>query len=236
MMSRDAMSFRTLRLCSVVLSVGVLSSCATPGGQGPQASGAPQCFFETMGASLLCGAVADGNNRVRAALVCAAAAYVGCQFAKSYTAQRVQTEQEVKAGYVKANKQLPPAPMVTAFSTQLSPDGRVRKQAALDVTSDLTVVPGRSGGPVKIEHEVAIVDKYGTEWFKGKRQPNQGEAGTYQTAFNMTVPKEMEPGDYRLQQAVYLNGAPSGSALISPKQFRVLAAVDGEPVQVAWLD
>ena len=157
MMNRDAMSFRTLRLCSVVLSVGVLSSCATPGGQGPQASGAPQCFFETMGASLLCGAVADGNNRVRAALVCAAAAYVGCQFAKSYTAQRVQTEQEVKAGYVKANKQLPPAPMVTAFSTQLSPDGRVRKQAALDLTGPLgeqwayrlVAIQRDSGSPIR---------------------------------------------------------------------------------------
>jgi hypothetical protein len=236
-------NLRWLRVPSLVALGAALAACAGPNGggfglgntsSGGGSSGnsiAQQCIVETLAAGVTCGLLSKDKNRAANAMVCGVAAYVGCQFYKSYVANQTQSQAEVEQAYKKNNKTLPKEPMVTAFNTTISPNAQVRKKEDLGVSSDLTVVPGRNGGALKIEHEIAVLDKYGVEWFKGKQQPNtSGEAGSYQTAFSVEVPKEMEVGTYSLVQNVYLNGKQAPSKLIKPQTFKVLAAVDGTKV------
>ncbi len=211
-----------------------VAACATPGaGPGtPWNYTSSACVVETLGAVALCGlrSSGSGSDQVKRALVCSVAALVGCQFAKSYAASQTQTQAEVETGYKKNNGALPRDPQVTAFSTKISPSSHVKTKESLGVSSDLTVVPGRSGAPVSIEQEVAVLDKYGVEWFKGKQPANKsGEAGSYETSFDIAVPEEMEAGSYSLVQKVYLNGKAAENRLIQPVSFKVLAATNGSP-------
>lgn len=230
---------RNVRVPVVMLVAASLSGCAGQGGLGGfgggtggangsgSASIAQQCLLETVAAAGVTAVLSKDKNRLANSVVAGVAAYVACQFYKSYSATQTQTQAEVEAAYKQQNKTLPKEPTITAFNTTLSPNAQVRKKQDLGVASDLTVVPGRTGGPVKIEHEIVVQDKYGVEWFKGKKQPNtSGEAGSYQTAFSVQVPPEMEAGNYSLVQNVYLNGKQVPSKLIKPQNFKVLASAD----------
>ena len=205
--------------------VATLAACSAPArGPAAKAAGAQGT------AAHPCGAPSSG---VLGALR-GAAALVGCQFAKTYKALQTQSQAQVEQSYKKNNQgQLPNEPTLTAFTTRISPRAQVRRKEELGVASSLTVVPGRTAGPIKIEHEISVVDQYGVEWFKGKKQPNEsGQAGSYSTSFHVEVPSEMEAGTYSVVQGLYINGKPASSNLLRKQSFRVLAQDEVPAAQV----
>jgi hypothetical protein len=212
---------RYCRQAALLAAAAALVACSTPArgpGSGHTAAkpGAAQSAASHQCSGSSTGVVGALRN---------AAAIVGCQFTKTYRALQTQSQAQVEQSYKKTNNgQLPNEPTLTAFTTRISPRAQVRRKEELGVASSLTVVPGKTAGPVKIEHEISVVDQYGVEWFKGRKQPNDsGQAGTYSTSFQVEVPSEMEAGTYAVVQGLYINGKPASSNLLRKQSFRVLA-------------
>lgn len=221
---------RYSRKAVLLAFAAALGACTTPARGPGNGHTAAKAGGAQSSAAQQCGATTSG---VVGALR-GVAALVSCQFTKTYRALQTQSQTQVEQSYKKNNHgQLPNEPTLTAFTTKISPRAQVRRKEELGVASNLTVVPGRTAGPVKIEHEISVVDQYGVEWFKGRKQPNDsGQAGSYSTSFQVEVPSEMEAGTYAVVQGLYINGKPASSNLLRRQSFRVLAQDEAPPASM----
>lgn len=195
-----------------------IAGCAAPrpSGSVPSGSGVgggeeSACNEFVVGAiaAAICGAVASGNQRLRTAAVCAAAAAFGCYVFNSYQTNQTRSAREVSDEYVKAKGALPDAPMVKTYTTTLTPQTAVRKGGKLTMASDIEVIPGRNSSAVRIDEELVIRDSVGDIWAgPRKKQANErsNAAGRYTTLFDLPIRNDMQQGRYTYEKTLYLDG------------------------------
>ena len=180
-------------------------------GESGAASSAQVCNPVVIGAAaaLTCGLLARGNNRVRSAAVCAAAAVTGCYLANSYKAEQVRSAKQVQDEYIQRHRQLPERSVVTAYKSEVSPRGAISKGQQVNLTSTIVAVQGRNDRAVLIEEELAIVDGQGDVWgSKTRKTANPGsQAGEFKTSFSFPVSNDWSQGVYTLRRTLYVNGA-----------------------------
>lgn len=211
---------RTRNTAICISAAVALAGCAAPGkgGGGGQATGQPGaassaqvCNPVAIGAiaALTCGALARGNNRVRAAAACAAAAVTGCYLANSYKAEQVRTAKQVEDEYIRRNRQLPEKTTVTEYKSEVNPRGAVSKGQQVTLSSTIVAVQGRSDTSTLIEEELVIVDSQGEVWGpKTRKRANSGDqAGEFKTTFSFPVSNDWSQGVYTLRRTLYVNGA-----------------------------
>lgn len=210
---RGSHSLHRKPLC-VALSLALLvCSCAAPGGGGTGTSGQSveqACSPFVIGAIAAagCGLLVKGNDRIRAAAACAAAAAVGCYLVNSYQAKQTKTSQEVEDEYKKANRgNLPESATLNSYRSSVTP-ANPKRGDKVQVASTMQVVPGRQDSSVKVEQELSVVDSVGEVWGKPVRKiaNESGQGGEFQTNFTIPIGDGMSQGTYTLQQAVYVNG------------------------------
>lgn len=193
----------------------MLNGCAVPvkNGSGGTAGdeGASQVCNPTMvglTAALVCGALASGNNRVRAGAACAAAAVTACYVANSYKAEQTRTAKQVEDEYLQRNRQLPDKATVTTYRSEVNPRGAVSRGQQVTLQSTIVAVPGRGDRGVIVEEELGIFDSQGEVWGKPVRKTanTTKEAGEFHTAFSFPVGDGFSQGVYTLRRTLYVNG------------------------------
>jgi len=207
----------------VVAAAFVLNGCAIPqqqggiqpaGGQTKQASAEQVCNPLVIGiiSAGVCGLVARGNNRVKAAAACAAVAVTACYLANSYKAEQTRTAKQVEDEYLKRNRALPANPAIASYSGKVDPRTAVSIGQEVKVSSIIVAVPGRNDKNVKVEEELRIVDAKGEAWGKPVRKiaNPSGEAGEFQTSFTIPIREGWSQGIYTIERTVFLNGVATG--------------------------
>lgn len=212
------------KLTSVVIAVTfALNGCAIP----PQEGSAQQSTDQTTegdvakacnpwlvggAAAAVCGLLAKGNDRVKAAAACAAVAVTACYLANSYKAEQTRTAKQVEAEYLKKNRALPSNPTIASYRGKVDPRTAVSVGQEVKVSSTIVAVPGRNNEKVLVEEELKIVDAKGEPWGKPvKKTANpSGEAGEFQTSFTIPIRDGWSQGVYTVQRTLYLNGVATG--------------------------
>ena len=211
----------TARLALVVAVSLMVNGCAAPPARQADRAGSPATpppaqpvsqvcspLVVGIGAALVCGAVASGNKRVKTGAACAAAAVLACYLVNSYKAEQTRTQQQVEDDYLKQNPQLPERAVVTAYRSEVSPRGAVRRGQEVTLSSTIVAVPGRRDRNVTIEEELGVVDSAGETWGKPiRKMANSGnQAGEFRTSFTIPVSEGMSQGVYVLKRSLYVNG------------------------------
>ena len=236
-----------LRAVSVALACSLMvTGCANmPGGMpgmGGTSSGdgnaAQACNPMVVGliAAAGCGILNNGktSHRIGVAAACAAAAMVTCYLVNAYTSRKVKDEQTAVADYRASNPNagLPVNATLTRFTTTVSPDARAARGSDLSFVSDIVVIPGQAEPNVKVEQEVSIVDAQNEVWGKPTRKVanTAGGGGEFETTFKVPIGKNMEEGNYRLTQAIYINNRRVQDTY---SNFQVLASGEILPLTTA---
>lgn len=179
-------------------------------------------------ATITCAALThkQGSKKLEIAAACGLVSYIGCQLANSYTSKQTKSGSDAIAEYKQhsGRKDLPPQATLTAFSTTVSPDARVVRGNAISFSSSISAIPGEREQNVRVEHEVAVLDSAGDRWGNPVRKiasENTTRGGSFESSFSLKLKPEMEEGQYRLEQSVYINGRLEKSA---HTPFQVLAS------------
>ncbi len=228
--------FRTHAAAAIISLTIAGCTTAGPGGPGP-GNGASTCNEAVVGAiaAAICGAVTSGNNRLRTAAACGAAAAFGCYVFNSYQADQTRSTQEVSDEYIKAKGALPDTPVVKTYTTTLIPQTSVRQGGKLTMASDIEVVPGRNSNAVSIQEELVIKDSVGDIWAGPQRKQANGRtnaAGRYSTTFDLPISNDMQRGRYTYEKTLYVDGR----AVVARKTsgaFDVVAAAGDRKLSVA---
>jgi hypothetical protein len=214
----------SVRSAAVLIAVSLaVSGCTAPkpGGAAGQSGGQPSqtgsanvaqiCSPAVVGliATLACAAIAKGNDRVRAGAVCAAVAVTACYLANSYKAEQLRSAKQVEDEYLQRNRQLPERATITAYRTEVNPQGAVSKGQEVKVVSTIVAVPGRNGQSVLVEEELGIFDRQGEAWGKPVRKTanSTNQAGEFRTSFTIPISDGWSQGVYTLHRTLYVNGA-----------------------------
>ncbi len=235
----------TARIALFVAASLLVNGCAVPPPRQPDRPGDPapsspaQSIRDVcnpvivgIGAALVCGALASGNKRVKTGAACAAAAVVACYLVNGYKSEQTRSAQQVEADYLQRNAQLPDRAVVTAYRSEVSPRGAVRRGQEVTVSSTIVAVPGRREPNVVIEEELGVLDSVGETWGKPVRKvANSGnQAGEYRTSFTIPVNDGMSQGVYLLRRSLYVNGV-AVQRDDTGARFQVVQSADG----LRWL-
>jgi len=175
--------------------------------------GACDSLLAPVAAAGTCGILSNGkrSDKLKNAAACAAAAYIGCKLAESYSSKQNKEPDAVEDEYKRRTGKsgLPDDAFLADFKTSVSPAAQVKRGNEISFVSDIAVVPGKDRRPVSIEHEVTVIDAVGDQWGKPARKTvnkEKGGAGEYRSEFTLKIADGMENGGYSLQQSVYVDG------------------------------
>ncbi len=197
-------SSRLTAVATLVVASTLLASCATPGG----AAGGDDCnplIGALVGGAV--GALMGGDrHRGRGAAIGAGVGALTC-VAYNYSSKQTRTADQVGDEYRRARGDLPPAPVVTGYRTQVA---RTTARAGEDVTvtSNIEVVPGRTEPLKELREEFVILDPKGVERSKLEKTPAPAgsKGGAYVSTLQFTFPQGVPPGPYRVQSKLFVNG------------------------------
>ena len=180
----------------------------------------------------LLGALVGGSrHRGGGAAIGAGVGALACM-AYNYTTSQTKTSQQVETEYKAANNgTLPPAATVTRFNAQVNPNDNVQSGTAVDVKSQIEVVPGANDPQPKVEQEIALFAPDGKETAKARKPANQTPGGgAFETNFKFTMPQGVPQGVYPVKTQVYVNNEPAAN---TETRFQVVVGPEGTIVAFA---
>lgn len=229
-----------VRLVAVSVAVALaVSGCAGTGSrQGePSSAGTPgSCGGGTVaGAAVggaLLGALVGGRKGAAAgAALGGGAAAIYC-FGFNSESRQTKTAAQVDQEYRQQNRgSLPDTPMLTAYTTNISPaNGVVGKGGALEISSQAQVVNGKIRKADRVEEE--FVMSYNNEKVGEFSKAMPSAAGAFENKTTINVPKKFQDGAYTIASRVLVNGEPVGNPKVTRMQ---VVTVNGE-IRIALMD
>jgi hypothetical protein len=161
----------------------------------------------------LLGALVGGrSHRGGGAAIGAGVGALACM-AYNYTTSQTKSAQQVETEYKAANNgTLPAAATVTRFNAQVNPNDNVQSGTAVDVKSQIEVVPGTNDPQPKVEQEIALYAPDGKETAKARKPAAQSPGGGgFETNFKFTMPQGVPQGVYPVKSQVYVNNEPAAN-------------------------
>jgi hypothetical protein len=161
----------------------------------------------------LLGALIGGrSSRGAGAAIGAGVGALACM-AYNYTTSQTKSSQQVENEYKAANNgTLPSATTVTQFNAQVNPNDNVQAGTAVDVKSQIEVVPGTGDPQPKVEQEIALFAPDGKETAKARKPAAQAPGGgAFETNFKFTMPQGVPQGVYPVKSQVYVNNEPAAN-------------------------
>jgi len=221
----------------VIALAAFAAGCATQqGGSAPAAdtlSGACNPLVAGgIGAAI--GALAGGSkNRGTGAAAGAAIGALAC-VAYNYATKQTKTAQQVSAEYKAKNKgTLPASATVTRFNVQVAPTAKVQAGNAVNVASNIEVVPGTSNPSPNVEQEITLFSPDGAQAGKARKPASQAGGGAFETSFKFSLPQGVPQGVYPVKSQLYVDGKPAAG---TDTRFQVVVAPDGGAALAAWLE
>jgi len=218
--TRRALIRRLLTLSSVAAATTVLlTACAT------RANRADDPCNPVVGAVVggAVGAILGGDrHRGRGAAIGAGVGALAC-LAVNYNSRQTRTAEQVGDDYRRrTNGELPPAPLIAAYSTQAA-RASARPGEDVTVTSNIEVVPGRNEPLKELREEFVILDPKGVERSKLEKTPAPAgsRGGAYVSTLQFTFPQGVPPGAYRVQSRLYVNGKPAQTSAVAIQVARM---------------
>jgi hypothetical protein len=235
-MNPNMMCIRTL--VATTAAALVLQSCAAPGdGTAPT----PEDVFAGDCNPLVAGAIgtavgallAGGSNRVRGAAIGAGVGALACM-AYNYSTRQTKSSQQVTDEYKDAHRgALPVASRVTRFNAQVAPKASVQAGSAIDVASQIEVVPGAKDPRPKVEQQIALYGPDGKEAAKARKPATEKPGGgAFETNFRFTMPQGVPQGVYPVKSQVFVNGDPAAN---TETRFQVVVGTSGTILATAPL-
>ena len=215
---------------AAIAAAAMAASCATQqGGSAPAADTfSGDCNpLVAGGIGAAIGALAGGSkNRGSGAAAGAAIGALAC-VAYNYATKQTKTAQQVSDEYKAKNKgTLPVSPAVTRFNVQVAPTAKVQPGNAVNVASNIEVVPGTSNPSPKVEQEIALFSPDGAQAGKARKPASQTGAGggAFETSFKFSLPQGVPQGVYPVKSQLYVDGKPAAG---TDTRFQVVVAPDG---------
>jgi outer membrane lipoprotein SlyB len=202
---------RTLALATATALLA--TACATKGGAAADDPCNPVVGAVVGGAV---GALIGGDkHRTRSVAIGAGLGALACM-AVNYNSRQTRSAEQVGDDYRRRNGELPPAPVVTAYSVQ-SARNSARAGEDVTVTSSIEVVPGRSEPLKELREEFVILDPKGVERSKLAKTPapTGSRGGAYVSTLQFTFPQGVPPGAYQVQSRLFVNGKPAQTSAVS---------------------
>ena len=215
---------------AAVVAATLAASCATQQGSGTPAADtfSGDCnplIAGGIGAAI--GALAGGSkNRGGGAAAGAAIGALAC-VAYNYATKQTKTAQQVSDEYKAKNKgTLPVNPAVTRFNVQVAPTAKVQAGNAVNVASNIEVVPGSSNPSPSIEQEITLFSPDGAQAGKARKPASVAGAGggAFETSFKFSLPQGVPQGVYPVKSQLYVDGKPAAG---TDTRFQVVVAPSG---------
>jgi len=219
----------------IIALAAFAAGCATQqGGSAPQQGGsAPADTLSgdcnpliTGGIGAAIGALAGGSkNRGTGAAAGAAIGALAC-VAYNYYAKQTKTAQQVTDEYKAKNKgTLPASATVTRFNVQVAPTAKVQAGNAVNVASNIEVVPGTSNPKPNVEQEITLFSPDGAQAGKARKPASVAGAGGggFETSFKFSLPQGVPQGVYPVKSQLYVDGKPAAG---TDTRFQVVVAPD----------
>src|SRR3954463_13215888 len=224
---------------AVIALAAFATGCATQkGGSAPTAdtlSGDCNPLI-TGGIGAAIGALAGGSkNRGTGAAAGAAIGALAC-VAYNYYARQTKTSQQVTNEYQAKNKgALPASATVTRFNVQVAPTAKVQAGNAVNVASNIEVVPGTGNPTPRIEQEITLFSPDGAQAGKARKPANQAGTGggAFETSFKFSLPQGVPQGIYPVKSQLYVDGKPAAG---TDTRFQVVVAPGGTVTLLAHRD
>ena len=215
---------------AVLAAVALAGGCATQqGGSAPAADTfSGDCNpLVTGGIGAAIGALAGGSkNRGTGAAAGAAIGALAC-VAYNYYAKQTKTAQQVTNEYKAKNKgALPAGATVTRFNVQVAPTAKVQAGNAVNVASNIEVVPGTGNPSPSIEQEITLFSPDGAQAGKARKPASEAGAGGggFETSFKFSLPQGVPQGVYPVKSQLFVDGKPAAG---TDTRFQVVVAPDG---------
>src|SRR6478672_8014378 len=144
--------------------------------------------------------------------------------AYNYYAKQTKTSQQVTDEYKAKNKgTLPASATVTRFNVQVAPTAKVQAGNAVDVASNIEVVPGTSNPQPNVEQEITLFSPDGAQAGKARKPANQAGTGggAFETSFKFSLPQGVPQGVYPVKSQLYVDGKPAAG---TDTRFQVVVA------------
>jgi|RhiMetdeSRZDD1v2_1073273.scaffolds.fasta_scaffold01579_34 hypothetical protein len=225
----------TRKPAMIIALAAFAAGCATQqGGSAPQQGGsAPADTLSgdcnpliTGGIGAAIGALAGGSkNRGTGAAAGAAIGALAC-VAYNYYAKQTKTAQQVTDEYKAKNKgTLPASATVTRFNVQVAPTAKVQAGNAVNVASNIEVVPGTSNPKPNVEQEITLFSPDGAQAGKARKPASVAGAGGggFETSFKFSLPQGVPQGVYPVKSQLYVDGKPAAG---TDTRFQVVVAPD----------
>ena len=223
----------TRKPAMVIALAAFAAGCATQqGGSAPAADTlSADCNpLITGGIGAAIGALAGGSkNRGTGAAAGAAIGALAC-VAYNYATKQTKTAQQVSDEYKAKNKgTLPASATVTRFNVQVAPTAKVQAGNAVNVASNIEVVPGTSNPSPNVEQEITLFSPDGAQAGKARKPASQAGGGAFETSFKFSLPQGVPQGVYPVKSQLYVDGKPAAG---TDTRFQVVVAPGGS-VQLA---
>ena len=176
-----------------------------------------------IGAAL--GALAGGSkNRGSGAAAGAAIGALAC-VAYNYYTKQTKTAQQVSDEYKAKNRgTLPAAATVTRFNVQVAPTAKVQAGNAVNVASNIEVVPGKNNPKPNVEQEITLFSPDGAQAGKARKPASEAGGGGFETSFKFSLPQGVPQGVYPVKSQLYVDGKPAAG---TDTRFQVVIAPGG---------
>lgn len=213
----------------IIALAAFAAGCATQqGGSAPADTLSGDCNpLITGGIGAAIGALAGGSkNRGTGAAAGAAIGALAC-VAYNYYAKQTKTAQQVTDEYKAKNKgTLPASATVTRFNVQVAPTAKVQAGNAVNVASNIEVVPGTSNPKPNVEQEITLFSPDGAQAGKARKPASVAGAGGggFETSFKFSLPQGVPQGVYPVKSQLYVDGKPVAG---TDTRFQVVVAPDG---------
>jgi hypothetical protein len=202
-------------VAAVAASCALLAACA-----GTPKVGAGEDPCNPVVGAVVGGAIGallgGGDHRARGAVIGAGVGALAC-VAINYNSKQTRSADQVGDDYRRrTGGDLPPAPVVAAYSTQ-SARGSARAGEDVTVTSSIEIVPGRSEPLKELREDFVIVDPKGVERSRLSKTPAPAgsRGGAYVSTLQFTFPQGVPAGAYQVQSRLFVNGKPTQTAAVT---------------------
>jgi hypothetical protein len=118
---------------------------------------------------------------------------------------------------------------VTRFNVQVAPTAKVQAGNAVNVASNIEVVPGTSNPKPNVEQEITLFSPDGAQAGKARKPASQAGGGAFETSFKFSLPQGVPQGVYPVKSQIYVDGKPAAG---TDTRFQVVVAPGGS-VQLA---
>ena len=175
------------------------------------------------------GALIGGrSSRGAGAAIGAGVGALACM-AYNYSTSQTKSSQQVENEYKAANSgTLPTATTVTRFDANVNPNANVQAGTAVDVMSQIEVVPGTNDPAPVVEQEIALFAPDGTQTATARKPAAQTPGGgAFETNFKFTMPQGVPQGIYPVKSRVYVNNEPAAN---TETRFQVVLGPQGTVV------